>query len=314
MTGEWIAKVASVVIRQHTYDLTVEPAIADLQREAASATGQGWSPGYLAVWRAVFGAIAIDLAGDFALAFSRDARSTAWHVAANVFGGLFLLSLLAESRLVFAVGDLGIDGIATVFALRLPSIAASCLPALLIPIAVVLTRRLGHALRPILLSAVVVSSVFAAVSVAVVVPASRTADQYRQAAYWRARMDTTDPPRSLGAIRQELTVPLTRPDQRRARADNNRYLSHDILARSAGTFAFALIGLGFARKRGWRAFAWYATAFAAWSLLMWMSILAYERAFFPDRPAGLIPWTRTGAMFLVGTLALLAAGRDARRA
>ena len=311
MTGEWIARVARRLIRDRTYQLTVSPAIADLQHEPTASASHRFV-GYVSVCRALAGALAIDLAADCTLAFNRDARSSAWHVAANVFGGLFLLNLLAESRLVFAVGDLGIDGIATVFALRLPSIAASCLPALLIPVAVVLTRRLGHALRPILLSAVVVSSVFAAVSVAVVVPTNRTADQYTQAAYWRARMDTTDPPRSLSAIRQELAVPLVRPDQRRARADRNRYLSHDILARSAGTFAFALIGLGFARKRGWRAVAWGGLAYLVWAVLILAAMEVYGRVFFPQAPAGLLPWTRTSALFLVGTLALLVARRSPR--
>jgi hypothetical protein len=154
---------------------------------------------------------------------------------------------------------------------------------------------------------------FAIVSVVLVTPCNRIAGQYRQAAYWRARMDPAVPPRSLDAIRRELTVPLTRQAQRRARVDNNRFLTHDILARSAGAFAFALIGIGFAHKRGWRAFAWYATAYGVWMLLILIAMLTYERSFFPDRPTGLMPWTGTAALFAVGTLALLTARRDARR-
>ena len=126
-------------------------------------------------------------------------------------------------------------------------------------------------------------------------------------------MDTADPPRSLEAIRQEMTVPITRPDQRRARADNNRFIAHSILRTCTDTFAFALIGIGLARKRRWRALVWYATAFAVWSLLIVIAALTYERAFV-QVPSALYPWTRTIALFLVGTLALIAARREARRA
>ena len=83
------------------------------------------------------------------------------------------------------------------------------------------------AARPILLAAAVVSLVMVVTNVTLAVPAGRMADQYRQAAFWRARMDTADPPRSLEAVRRDLTVEAsTRQDQRRARADRNRFLYH----------------------------------------------------------------------------------------
>ena len=45
----------------------------------------------------------------------------------------------------------------------LPSFVARCLPALLIPVAVVLTRRLESATRPVLVSALLVANIFAIV-------------------------------------------------------------------------------------------------------------------------------------------------------
>lgn len=309
MTGDAISRLARLLLRERTYELTVAAAIADGHFEAARRSRL---LRYAAIVRAFAGAVVIDLRDDLTLAFDSDPRSTVWRMAAYVFGALFLFNLFTESRPILDLAALGIDAAATVLMWRLPSLAIPVLPALLIPVAMVLTRRRGNAMRPVLVRAAIVSGVFIAASVANV-PFARTAEQYRQAAYWRARMDTTDPPRSLEAIRRELTVPITRPDQRRARGDNNRFIAHSILAKCAGTFAFALIGIGLARKRGWRALVWYAAAFAVWSLLIVIAALTYERAFVPV-PGALYPWTRTLALFLVGTLALLVARREARRA
>ena len=104
MIGDWIALVARRLICDRTYQLTVSPAIADLQHEPAASTRHRLL-GYVAVWRALAGALAIDLADDLTLAFNREARAHAWRAGANVFGGLFLVNLLAGSRLIFAMKD-----------------------------------------------------------------------------------------------------------------------------------------------------------------------------------------------------------------
>jgi hypothetical protein len=301
VTGDLIAIIARHLLRERTYEQTVAAAIADSHFESGTRTRLHC---YVSIVRAFIGAVAIDLRDDLTLAFDRDARSSAWRSAAKVFGIVCVLNLLTESRLILDAVALGLDAVALIYMWRLPSLAVPALPLLMVPIAVVLTRRLGNAMRPVLVSAAIVSTVFLAASVANV-PFARTADQYRYAAHWRARMDTADPPRSLEAIRQELTVPITRLDQRRARADNNRFIAHSILATCAGTFALALIGIGLARKRGWRAFVWYAAACAVYWLLIVMPVLIYQRLFFP-----VYPWTKTIALFIVGTLALLAARRD----
>ena len=310
MTGDLIAFVARRLLRERTYDLTVAPAIADCGFEAETRLRARRFFGYLSISRALAGALTIDIGDDLAIAFNREARSTAWRTAAHVFGALFLFNLFSESRLIFDLATLGIDAAAAVFMWRLPDHAAATLPVLLIPVAIVLTRRLGNAVRPVLISAAIVSCVFAAVSVAVVVPSTRTAEHYRQAAYWRARMDAADSPRTLEAVRQELTAPIMRPDQRRARADRNRFLTHDILSRSAGTFAFALIGIAFARTRGWRAVSWAGLAFLSYSVVLFALIEMFLRLYAAQVPAG-VPWSRTFALFLVGTLALLVARRRA---
>jgi hypothetical protein len=174
--------------------------------------------------------------------------------------------------------------------------------------------RRSTEVRSILIAAAVVSLVFVVASVALAVPAERRADQYRQAAFWRARMDTADPPRSLEAIRRELTVELTRQEQRRARADNNRFLLHSIAAKAMATFAFALIGIGLARKRGWRLLLWAAGAYVVWVLLLTGVVGVIEWTSFPRaRPIAVFAWAQTIALFVVGTLALLTSRRDPRR-
>ena len=104
-----------------------------------------------------------------------------------MFGGLFLVNLLAGTRLIFAMEDnLGPDGFVALFVTRLPSYAATSLLLIIVPAAFVLTRRLGDATRPVLLSAVVMSIVCVATSFTLVVPAARISEQYTQAAVVRA--------------------------------------------------------------------------------------------------------------------------------
>jgi hypothetical protein len=312
MTGEWIARVARRLIRDRTYQLTVSPAIADLQHEPAASARHRFL-GYAAVWRALAGAIRIDLAHDVAIAFGRDAQASAWRTAGHVYGTMFLFTLLFQRRVTFGIDELGLDGYAMVFAWRLPAVAAACLPVVLVPVALVLTRRLGSALRPILLSAAIVALVAITAGFTLVVPATRMADQYVQAAFWRARMETADPPRSLEAIRRDLTVPLTRQDQRRARADTDRFVWHDIVSRGVTTFALALIGIAFARKRGMGLFGWAVASYVAWAVVMAIAIGAYTRVFaFPQTMPGMLLWTRAIAVFAVGTLALILTRTDRR--
>jgi hypothetical protein len=313
MTGDWVTAVTRWVMRPQTYELTVAPAIADLQHEAATAGLAGRVQGYAGLWRAIIGAFANDIHVDFTLAFNDEARSTAWRAAGQVFGGLFLLSLFTDSRVLFDIDEMGIDGVMTVFIWRLPSHAAAWAPALVIPVAVVLTRRLEEAKRPVLLSAAILAALFVLGSATIVVPATHTAEQYVQAAFWRNRMETSHPPRSLEDVRQEMTVPIARPDQRLARAGRNRFLTHDVLSRGASTFGFALIGVGLARKRARRAVLWAVLACAVWAAVMSLAMEIYSRVFFPQPPLGLFPWTRTIALFLVGTIVLRNAGRRDRR-
>ena len=101
-------------------------------------------------------------------------------------------------------------------------------------------------------------------------------------------METTNPPRSLEAVRRELTVPLTRADQRRARRDRDSFEWHVIMARGASVFGLALIGIGLARKRGWRVLNWAALACLVWWGVIVAAITVYGRMFVyaaADRPS-----------------------------
>jgi hypothetical protein len=152
--------------------------------------------------------------------------------------------------------ELGLDALSVILAFSLPSLAVASLPAVLIPFAVVMTRR-GTEARSILIAAGVVS-------VIVVRRERHTCGAGRpQGRPISAGRILACPDGHGGsstarsrAIRRELTVEITRPDQRRARADRNQFLFHSIAARAMGTFAFALIGIGLARKRGWRLLLW----------------------------------------------------------
>jgi hypothetical protein len=314
VSGDWIALVARCVIREHTYDRTVSPAIADLHFEASTRFRMQRLLGYVSIYRAVFGALAIDIGEDLSRAFNRDARSSAWRAAAILCVLQIGLSLILNWQPMLGIEELGLDGLGVVLAFNFPSLVLASLPAAFIPFAVVMTRRHGLA-RPILTAAAVVSVVIVVVGVTLAVPAGRMADQYRQAAFWRARMETADPPRSLEAVRRDLTVELTRQDQRRARADRNRFLYHGIAARAMGTFAFAIIGIGLARKRGWRMLLWAAGAYVVWMAILAGVVGAFESAWFPrPRPIGVIQWTQTIALFIVGALALRVGASDRRAA
>jgi hypothetical protein len=307
VSGDWIALIARDLIRQHTYERTVSPAIADLQFEAPAQSRTQRLIGYISIYRAVAGAVVIDIGEDLTRAFNREARASAWRAAAILWVLLIGLNVVLNWRPLLGMDELGFDGLAVILLFSLPSLAVAALPAVLVPFAVVMTRRHGAA-RPVLAAAVLVSLVVIVASVTLAVPAGRRADQYQQAAFWRARMDTADPPRSLEAIRHELTVELTRQDQRRARADRNRFLYNSIAAKAMGTFAFAFIGIGLARKRGWRMLLWGAGAY-----VVWIAILAgvIEWAWFPrTRSIGRIQWAQTFALYVVGSLALIAARRD----
>ena len=313
MTGNWIALVARRLIREHTFDRTVSPAIADLQFEASDRSRVQRLIGYVSIYRAVIGALAIDIGEDLTRAFNR-ARSSAWGAAAILYVLLIALNLILNWQPMIGSDELGLDALSVILAFSLPSLAVASLPAVLIPFAVVMTRR-GTEARSILIAAGVVSVIVVVASVTLAVPAGRRADQYRQAAFWRARMDTADPPRSLEAIRRELTVEITRPDQRRARADRNQFLFHSIAARAMGTFAFALIGIGLARKRGWRLLLWAAGAYIVWVVLLTGVVGVFEPTWFPPpRPAAVFVWTQTLALFVVGMLALGIGAGDRRAA
>jgi len=304
VTGVWLTAVARYLTREESYRLTVSPAIADLQFEAGTRHGLRRWIRYVGVWRAIGGAVYADTRHGLGLAFGPDVR-TAWRMAGVVYAVLLTLTIYFVLPSGFGLDLLGVDGYAAVLALRLPAAMARCLPVILLPIAVVFARRLEDATRPILLTATLVSVVVVIGSFTLVVPATRTADQYFQAAVWRGRMETAEPPRSLDAVRRDLTVPLARPDQLRARRENNNFLRHDIAARGTSTFAFALIGLGFARKRGWRACLWVAGAWLAWGAVIGGTMELYASGLFPrGLPVGLLSWTQTAALFAVGLLAL----------
>ena len=310
MSGDWIALIARRLIREHTYDRTVSPAIADLQFEAPAQSRAQRLIGCISIYRAVAGALAIDIGEDLTRAFNREARTSAWRAAAILYVLLLGLNLFLGWRPTLGFNELGLDGVSVILAFSVPSLLVASLPPVLIPFAVVMMRRHGVA-RPILATAAVVSLVMVVASITLAVPAERRADQYQQAAFWRARMDTADPPRSLEAIRRELTVELTRQDQRRARADRNRFLYNSIAAKAAGTFGFALIGIGLARRRGWRVHLWACVAYLVWTALITAMIGGFGWVWFPrPRPVGLFVWSQTLALYVVGTLALITAQRD----
>lgn len=305
MTGDWLAAVARRLTREESYLLTVSPAIADLQFEAGTRNGLGRWMRYIGVWRAIGGTVYADTRHGLGLAFGPDAR-TAWRMAGVVYAVLLTLNIYFVLPSGFGLDVLGLDGYAAVLAWRLPGAMASCLPFILVPLAIALVRRVDRATRPILLTAALIALVVVIGSLTLVVPATRTAEQYFQAAVWRGRMETAEPPRSLEAVRRDLTVPLARPDQLQARRDRNRYLRHDIAARGTSTFAFALIGLGLARLRGWRAWLVAAGASLAWGAVIGSALEAYGSGLFPQGlPVGLLSWTRTTALFVVGLLALI---------
>jgi len=57
MRGAWVMRVSQALLHQDTFELMVEPAIADLQFEPSVTA-------YLAAWATVAGAWSHDLAGD----------------------------------------------------------------------------------------------------------------------------------------------------------------------------------------------------------------------------------------------------------
>jgi hypothetical protein len=241
-----------------------------------------------------------------------DLQWRAWRAALIVFGVALSFSVYYLLPAGFGLDILGVDGYAVVLAWRLPNAAISCLPVVLLPIAIVFTRRVPHATRPILVVGALVGLLVVTISLTMVVPASRTAEQYFQAAVWRGRMETTDPPRSLGDVRRDRIAPLTRVDQLRARRDNDRVIRRDVAARGASTLAFALIGIGLARRRGLRLVLWGAAVYLVWATLVAATLMAYTFVFTAGLPPGLVSWTWVAALFASSGCVLIL-GRNASR-
>ena len=64
MTGWWLARILQSFVHGDTFELTVAPAIADLQFEAPTAAWPARVDGYVAVGRAVVGGLLHDLCLD----------------------------------------------------------------------------------------------------------------------------------------------------------------------------------------------------------------------------------------------------------
>jgi len=85
MPGAWVTRVAHALLHQDTFELMVEPAVADLQFEPSAAA-------YVAAWATVAGAWSQDFAGDARLVLDDIAMLAALiGIQASYYSGLLLL-------------------------------------------------------------------------------------------------------------------------------------------------------------------------------------------------------------------------------
>ena len=94
MPGERLTRLTRRLVHDDTFALVVAPAIADLQFEVPSASIAGRGRSYAGVWRALLGAVCLDLARD-ARILRHDASLllTLSAMQACYYGGLLVLAM-----------------------------------------------------------------------------------------------------------------------------------------------------------------------------------------------------------------------------
>ena len=149
MTGRWTAAIARRVLREETYRLAMEPAIADAAFEGAAA-GRLTIPHRLALILTLMLAALHDLRQDVRATYDGDALRTVWLPAVG-WASLYVGGSLSFTRF-WATGS-GLSWPAMVVL-----IIASVVPAMLAPAVFRLTRRESTPARSIVAATVAMTT------------------------------------------------------------------------------------------------------------------------------------------------------------
>jgi len=289
MIGDQLARIARRVVRDDSYGLMVAPAVADLQFESRA----GWFStlrGYLGVWRALCGAIAIELAADARRTLSNDGARLATTQTTVMVGTLFGLQATLFAANFWHEWRLN----PVLMLLIAPSILGSVLPVGAFTSAAVLSDK------PYAHRTVILASIVAAVLIFLFIDqgVTRFNQQFREADA------AAGGPGTIAPGSREL--PLADLYARGTRQD--RIDLHSRLAICASTIGWAWLGLSLTRiRRRWLVAVGvvaYAGYIAAYSAVPIMAITLFR---------GRLPiWSAWGAVAVLFIAAYLAQ-RLARR-
>jgi hypothetical protein len=160
VTGTWLAAAARRLLRDETFRMVMEPAIADLQIEEPDGH-LARVHGYLAVWRVLAAALLIDIRADVGLLWTKSAMRNAWMPA--LFAGVCVAcaSIWVPPGSFAEIEVLGWDGYAIVMALAIVEKVLTLLPVTALQFASGLRQSTPRAMWP----AVAVAALIAIVTV-----------------------------------------------------------------------------------------------------------------------------------------------------
>ncbi len=260
MTGRLVVAIARRLLREETYRLTMEPAIADLQHEAHTASGVRLVRSYAGVVRALILASGRDIGSDLREALDLESARGVWAPAAAWAAGLSLIVLIGAS--IDADARYRQELLATLLA----SVAVSFAPFLMAPAAFALSRR-GTGRRRSLAAVVLVMTAVSWTAAFGMRPTRERLELTLEAARWHVAAED-------GAGMAQRLIAGQSP------AETARMLDGPVRARERAARGFwndfrlgldvplmALIGVALARSRGWMVPVRFALMAGAWMLL-----------------------------------------------
>lgn len=313
MSGRWLIAVASRLLRDETFRLTVAPAIADLQHERTTRTLLRRARDHGVIWLTIVRALFGDLRHTAVALIAEDAARAVWP------------RLLAAYALIFVVGALsrlnhGIrihtpdmapgefnrlplpafgDGLEPYLAGLLVSMALTAAAYTMVPAVFMLRRRRVHVSA---LVVAVLTLAFMTYGVARVTrPTQQQSSDYATAAILRGT-GLYPAHETLAAIVRDDVRPRRDAEMRRraaARTEERRDIAAAVRAharwaevsRGLGVLAYALVGAAIARGRNFGVLARFAGIMAATAalspVLPYLSLLIW-----PVFPATLGPAER----------------------
>jgi hypothetical protein len=319
MIGDRIAQLAQEIVRSHTYEVIVAPAIADLQYESRHGR---WASvrGYLAAWRAIAAAVVGEVTDDCTATLKGAPVS---RVLGPAMATLALTSLIFAPRIWMIYGDSSAPWHHDIvlLALWLPGMLATVAPAVSTPAAAALARTgLPGSQR----AALLLTAAFAMMVIAATNLLERELNYVRWDMLYTSstsvRAGTQDRP--LWELRQEFVAQrealMAREPAYRAREivrqqamrGTSPWDRHEAAAGLVLVVGYALLGIAWSRKTIWKTTALAVGVF--FTIVAGRYVL--ERVLYIRSLYGFITavWTPVALLLLTAALIALRAHRTGK--